>query len=400
MSCLIEGGDGVLSLFKHLAMAFATALPTHNASFPSVPMLRVVLPGVLCIVFILISSPFTQVCNAKSDHKQPRAPTSDFDGHQTEKGSSFLLEMFSPLRLSSLPSPSYLAAVNSTVRASGSHNASQFTIVAPPGFRQCATAAAVQGARSMAGYPLVPVHVASPSEQLPSTHFDIVIRESPRLANTAEVTAATGTGVHSIVGDSRTSNSHLVAEDTATSVPPSAGIVVLGNRPLDACTPSVTSVRNAMAGAALYHSLQAQGVHSHVVLTGGATAGGDVSEAWVMGCCIALLGVPSTALALETEARNTAQNALFSAKELSNRLPEDSDIYIVAKARQLQWAEPLFRQHFMEASPAANLHFVPSNVTTEEVTAELHAFLQLNPNSSDARWRLQLLKDGNFGIDW
>ncbi|MGE5476441.1 MAG: YdcF family protein [Bacteroidales bacterium] len=84
--------------------------------------------------------------------------------------------------------------------------------------------------------------------------------------------------------------------------------IILGARLRDDGTPSPALVRRVGRGAALV----AEGRAGALLMTGGLT-GADVSEAQVMRDQALAAGVPGHLIHLEERARNTIENALFSA---------------------------------------------------------------------------------------
>ena len=89
--------------------------------------------------------------------------------------------------------------------------------------------------------------------------------------------------------------------------PPSAG------RPFVDLSPAADRVWHA---ARLYHA----GKVPLLVLSGGSNrTTGTIAEAQAMGVFLADLGVPESALLMERESRNTAENAAFSARLLQQR---------------------------------------------------------------------------------
>lgn len=100
--------------------------------------------------------------------------------------------------------------------------------------------------------------------------------------------------------------------------------------------------------AQMYH----QGVAPHVLLSGGEVplVGEDVSGAEDMAELLRLMGVPAEAIWLETRSRNTAENALNSARLLREK--GIRQIVLVTSARHMPRAVKLFEAQGLDVTPA------------------------------------------------
>ncbi|MGE5516318.1 MAG: YdcF family protein [Bacteroidota bacterium] len=88
--------------------------------------------------------------------------------------------------------------------------------------------------------------------------------------------------------------------------------IILGARLRDDGTPSPALARRVGHGVGLVRDGQARAL----LMTGGTTSGttsGAIAEAWVMRDLALAAGVPENLVQVEDRARNTIQNALFSA---------------------------------------------------------------------------------------
>lgn len=109
-------------------------------------------------------------------------------------------------------------------------------------------------------------------------------------------------------------------------------------------------------GASLYHN----GAAPVVLVTGGSiewlTPEGIGPEANDMLALMTLLGIPPAALLLETESRNTYENALFS-KQLLAEAGID-DILLVTSAMHMPRSLPLFEAQGLRVTPAPTDYLV------------------------------------------
>ena len=116
-------------------------------------------------------------------------------------------------------------------------------------------------------------------------------------------------------------------------------IVVLGCRVFPDGRPSVALARRVQRAAELW----AAGRAEVVVLTGGRGDAGDV-EAEVAAAVAESLGVPRTALVLETRSTSTDENARFAAEAIAGRR-----VVVVTDAYHVLRSERVFARHFEEA---------------------------------------------------
>lgn len=124
-------------------------------------------------------------------------------------------------------------------------------------------------------------------------------------------------------------------------------LLVLGNRPLDAHTPSLDNVLRAKHAASIFHlrsANSAAGALPWVLPTGGrAVPGRGLSEAEQLLAVLLALGVPRERILLETAARTTADNIKLSMRLLAARghKKDHLDVVVVTKTSHAEWALPI-----------------------------------------------------------
>jgi uncharacterized SAM-binding protein YcdF (DUF218 family) len=116
-------------------------------------------------------------------------------------------------------------------------------------------------------------------------------------------------------------------------------IVVLGCRVFPDGRPSVALARRVQAAAELW----AAGRADVIVLTGGRGDAGVV-EAEVAATVAESLGVPRSAMVLETRSTSTDENARFTAEAITGRR-----VVVVTDAYHVLRSERVFARHFDEA---------------------------------------------------
>jgi uncharacterized SAM-binding protein YcdF (DUF218 family) len=136
-------------------------------------------------------------------------------------------------------------------------------------------------------------------------------------------------------------------------IPEVKAIVVLGGATESKLYPRPTVEVNAAGDRVLYAAwLYHQGKAPHLLLSGGSIEWLAVnsSPAEDMAEILTLLGVPDTALWLETTSRNTYENALYS-KDILEREGVDQ-ILLVTSAMHMPRALALFEHQGMQVIPA------------------------------------------------
>lgn len=125
---------------------------------------------------------------------------------------------------------------------------------------------------------------------------------------------------------------------TLTVDEPYDAIIVCGARVYASGRPSTALVERVKVAAALYE----QGAAPIFVTTGGA-AESSLSEAEAAASTAELLGVPKTAIVLESESTSTEENARFAAQLVGARR-----VLVVTDAYHVLRAERVFGHYFEE----------------------------------------------------
>jgi len=173
--------------------------------------------------------------------------------------------------------------------------------------------------------------------------------------------------------------------------------VVLGNMPLNDETPTVDTMTRVRTAVARYKELS-DSERGYLVFSGGPTVD-KKTEAAMMGDYARTLGVNDKDIILETKARTTKENAIFSAQLLLEMGIVANELFIVSKFDHLDWAVPLFKQsdvpghYFEKAKPLG------CKVAVTESIAQMEEFLKSHPQNKMAAHRLKDLRNGVRGID-
>lgn len=146
-------------------------------------------------------------------------------------------------------------------------------------------------------------------------------------------------------------------------------VLVLGNEPLDASTPTLEMVQRVLTAVEFLR----QRPLGLLALTGGRTAG-PISEAEMMALIAVSHGVPWGRIVLETESLTTKQNALFSAPLLEARGVKR--VILVSTASHLERALPLFRATF----PFATIEPLTSEVDHAAILRQMEHYVQHHHN--------------------
>jgi len=196
-------------------------------------------------------------------------------------------------------------------------------------------------------------------------------------------------------GTDQTRGSKSSANKSTAVVQPAKGspskrvaLIVLGNAPLDASTPTVDLIKRVLK-AVEYAQANPQSI---LVLTGGRTAG-PVSEARMMAIIALSRGITRDRIFLEEEARGTSANAKLTKGIIASH-PVD-EILIVSKQSHLEWAMHIFQQ---EGEPFTHAKPLPCEVTNQEIIQQMQEYLRVNDNDR-VRYRMQELMQGHSGVD-
>ncbi len=134
-------------------------------------------------------------------------------------------------------------------------------------------------------------------------------------------------------------------------------IIVLGGMTRWSDAPQPVPNLNEAGDRLLYAAwLYQQGVADKLLLTGGQFPGATQAEAVVMRDALLVMGVPESAMILETESLNTYQNALF-AKPILDEMNVNSAL-LVTSATHMPRSQQLFAKMDIPTVPAPTDYFV------------------------------------------
>ena len=111
--------------------------------------------------------------------------------------------------------------------------------------------------------------------------------------------------------------------------------------------------------ARLYFQCKKISVQCSVVISGGDVAGLRISEASIMQAELVELGIPAAELEIESQSRNTFENALFTSRILLKDKPDVT--VLVTSGIHMGRALMLFAHHGISALPAPADHLVVSS---------------------------------------
>ncbi len=179
-------------------------------------------------------------------------------------------------------------------------------------------------------------------------------------------------------------------------IPPADVIVILGGGTDSADYPRPMVELSAAGDRVLYGALlYKQGKAPHVLLSGGNIEFlGEASStpAEQMAEILELIGVPQSALILETQSLNTYENALYGAKILKEKGYER--VILVTSAMHMPRSVALFRKQGIEVIPAPTDFKVTElqwrNLTRPSFETQL---INLLPSSTNLEWVTAALKE-------
>ena len=183
-------------------------------------------------------------------------------------------------------------------------------------------------------------------------------------------------------------------------IPVTEVAVVLGGGTEPALSPRTSIEINSAGDRVLYAAeLYRQGLARRLLLTGGEITwqtGGFSSPAEDMAAILISIGVPQEALWLETESRNTYENALYSGELLAESGIQS--ILLVTSAMHMPRAVALFEAQGLEVTPLPVDYSVTEEVLVEaDTSAALVKVLDIIPNASNLALTTAALKE-YFGM--
>ncbi len=178
-------------------------------------------------------------------------------------------------------------------------------------------------------------------------------------------------------------------------MPQAPVIVVLGGGTRAHVPPRAFSETNEAGDRLLYAAmLYKQGKAPHILVTGGSIdwRGPRDPEAEDMASLLTLIGVPQEAIWLESEARNTYENAVYSRELLAERGIDS--ILLVTSARHMPRSVRLFERQGLHVIPAPTDYLTPDldweNLTAPDLRNQI---IQLLPDAEYLYWTSDAIKE-------
>ena len=178
------------------------------------------------------------------------------------------------------------------------------------------------------------------------------------------------------------------------TVPQADAIVILGGATRNNEPPRIMPDLSDRGDRLLYGAkLYQEGAAPKIVLSGGRVGwyGGESSEAESMATILELIGVPRTALILESRSLNTYDNALFT-KEILER-EQIGRILLVTSAAHMPRSIAIFRHQNIDAIPAPADFTISDRNLIEYRHSSASRILHLIPNSESLDQTTQALKE-------
>lgn len=159
-------------------------------------------------------------------------------------------------------------------------------------------------------------------------------------------------------------------------------IIVLGDRPLDRTTPTVSMVYRVLKGVELSRKFP----RAILIMSGGPSTG-DIPEAEMMGLIAWSRGVDPSRIILEDKSRNTERNAEFTAGIVKSK--NIGKKFIVTDQLNLERAIGIFQNYFVDFK---DVQGVDCNVPIKLIIAQMEKYLSVNDDEI-VRNRLNTVKE-------
>ena len=177
-------------------------------------------------------------------------------------------------------------------------------------------------------------------------------------------------------------------------LPQAEAIVILGGATRNNEPPRILPDMSDRGDRLLYGAkLYKDGLAPKIVLTGGRIEwfGGDSSEAESMATILELMGIPRSAMILESKSLNTHENAVFT-KEILKR--EDIDrVLLVTSAAHMPRSLAIFRKQGINAIAAPADFLVSDRNLIEAGASSQSRILSLIPKSDSLDLTTQAIKE-------
>ena len=201
-----------------------------------------------------------------------------------------------------------------------------------------------------------------------------------------------------VSGNTTVSNNLMVSLEQQylprTNLPSAEAIVILGgatrNNEPPRIMPDISDRGDRLLyGAKLYQA----GLAPEIILTGGRIQwyGGESSEAESMAILLELMGIPRSAMVLESRALNTYENAVYVKEILQRR--NIKQILLVTSAAHMPRSLAIFRHQGIDAIPAPTDFIVSDRNLIEHRLSTQSRILSLIPKSDSLDLTTQALKE-------
>ena len=182
-------------------------------------------------------------------------------------------------------------------------------------------------------------------------------------------------------------------------IPQVDAIVILGGATRKKEPPRILPDMNDHGDRLLYGAkLYKDGVASQIILSGGRIQwyGGEYSEAESMATLLELMGVPRSAMILESKSLNTHQNAVFTKKILERK--DIKQIALVTSATHMPRSSAIFRKAGIDAIAAPTDFIISDHNLKQHSYSTESRIISFLPNSKSLDLTTQALKEyiGSF----
>ena len=178
------------------------------------------------------------------------------------------------------------------------------------------------------------------------------------------------------------------------NLPQAEAIVILGGATRNNEPPRILPDMSDRGDRLLYGAkLYQDGLAPKIILTGGRIGwyGGDDSEAESMATILEVMGIPRSAMILESQALNTHDNAVFTKKILQQKGIDR--VLLVTSAAHMPRSLAIFRKESINAIAAPTDFIISDRNLTEGRVSSQSRILSLIPQSESLEYTTQALKE-------
>lgn len=201
-----------------------------------------------------------------------------------------------------------------------------------------------------------------------------------------------------VAGNSQVGNNLLASLEhqylPSENTPKAEAIVILGGATRNHEPPRILPDMNESGDRLLYGAkLYKDGAAPKIILTGGRLQwfGGETSEAESMATILELIGIPRSALILESRSLNTHDNAVFT-KEILER-ENIKQILLVTSAAHMPRSLAIFLKQGINAIPAPADYIISDRDLIEHRFSSESRIISLLPDSGNLHNTSQALRE-------